>query len=282
MLWNLCIRRPVLTIVIFLAITIFGIYGYLEMPVREYPDVDFPIVNVSVVLPGASPEVIETEVVEPLEEELNTIEGIKEITATCREQVGSVTVEFELSRDVDVAAQDVRDRVTRARTEMSENIQEPIIRKVDPDAQAVLWVSLTGDERWDMVRLTDYTDRFLKNRLEKLPGVGQVMIGGEREYAVRIKLDPDKLTAYNLTVQDVVGVIQQENVDIPSGRLESVNREFLINIDSQFPSAEPFNELIIKYQDGAPVRLNDLGRAVASVENDRNVARYNTEPSVGL
>ncbi|MFO8047812.1 MAG: efflux RND transporter permease subunit [Desulfosudaceae bacterium] len=282
MIWNLCIRRPVLTIVIFLAITIFGIYGYLEMPVREYPDVDFPIVNVSVVLPGASPEVIETEVVEPLEEELNTIEGIKEMTATCREQVGSVTVEFELSRDVDVAAQDVRDRVTRARTEMSENIQEPIIRKVDPDAQAVLWVSLTGDERWDMVRLTDYTDRFIKNRLEKLPGVGQVMIGGERQYAVRIKLDPDKLTAYNLTVQDVVGVIQQENVDIPSGRLESVNREFLINIDSQFSSAEPFNELIIKYQDGAPVRLNDLGRAVASVENDRNVARFNGEPTVGL
>src|SRR6056297_4095246 len=178
MIWNFCIRRPVLTTVIFLAIFIFGIFGYFQMPVREYPDVDFPIVNVSVVLPGADPEVIETEVVEPLEEELNTIEGIKEITSTCREEVGIVTVEFELYRDVDIAAQDVRDRVTRARPDMADNIEEPIIRKVDPDAQAVMWMALRGDKRWSPVRMTDYADTVLKDQLERLPGVGQVQVGG--------------------------------------------------------------------------------------------------------
>ncbi len=282
MIWNFCIRRPVLTTVMFLAIFIFGVFGYTQMPLREFPDVDFPIVNVSVVLPGADPEVIETEVIEPLEEEINTIEGIKEITATAREQVGVVTVEFELYRDVDFAAQDVRDRVTRARPDMADEIEEPIIRKVDPDAQAVMWIALLGDKRWDTVRLTDYADQVLKDQLERLPGVGQIQIGGERMYAVRIKLDPDRLAAYNLTVQDVVHKLQAENVDIPSGRIESREREFLIKTEGQFASAGPFNEIIIAYRNGAPVRLKDLGQAVDGVENDRNVARFNRRPSVGL
>ncbi|MFP4259059.1 MAG: efflux RND transporter permease subunit [Desulfovermiculus sp.] len=282
MIWNFCIRRPVLTSVIFLAIFIFGIFGYTQMSVREYPDVEFPIVNVNVVLPGADPEVIETEVVEPLEEELNTIEGIKEITSTSREEVGEVTVEFELYRDVDIAAQDVRDRVTRARADMADNIEEPDIRKIDPNAQAVMWVPLTGDERWDTTRLTQYADDVLKNQLEGMPGIGQVMIGGERKYAVRIQLDPSRLAAYRLTVQDVVETIQQENVDIPAGRIESRNREFLVKTSGQFPSAEPFNRLIIAERNGAPVRLQDVGQAVDSQENDRNVARFNQEPAVGL
>ena len=282
MIWNFCIRRPVLTTVLFLAIFIFGIFGYNQMPVREFPDVDFPIVNVSIVLPGADPEVIETEVVEPLEEEINTIEGIKQITSTSREEVGIVTVEFELYRDIDFAAQDVRDRVTRARPDMADDILEPIIRKVDPDAQAVMWIALRGDKRWDPVRMTDYADTVIKDQLERLPGVGQIQIGGERMYAVRIKLDPDKLAAHNLTVQEVIAKIQAENVDIPSGRIESREREFLIKTEGQFASAEPFNDIIITYRNGAPVRLSDVGQALDGVENDRNVARYNQEQSIGL
>ncbi|MDZ7762173.1 MAG: efflux RND transporter permease subunit [Desulfovermiculus sp.] len=282
MIWNFCIRRPVLTTVIFLAVFIFGIFGYTQMPVREFPDVEFPIVNVSVVLPGADPEVIETEVVEPLEEELNTIEGIKEITSTSREEVGVVTVEFELYRDVDIAAQDVRDRVSRARADMAEDIEEPIIRKVDPDAQAVMWVALTGDKRWDTIRMTEYADNVLKDQLERLPGIGQVMIGGEHKYAVRIQLDPSRLAAYRLTVQDVIRTIQQENVDIPAGRIESKEREFLVKTRGQFSSAQPFNRLIIAERNGAPVRLQDVGQAVDGRENDRNVARFTQEPSIGL
>ena len=282
MIWNFCIRRPVLTTVIFLAVFIFGIFGYTQMPVREFPDVEFPIVNVSVVLPGADPEVIETEVVEPLEEELNTIEGIKEISSTSREEVGVVTVEFDLYRDVDIAAQDVRDRVSRARAEMAEDIEEPIIRKVDPDAQAVMWVALTADKRWDTIRMTEYADNVLKDQLERLPGIGQVMIGGEHKYAVRIQLDPSRLAAYHLTVQDVIRTIQQENVDIPAGRVESREREFLVKTRGQFSSAQPFNRLIIAQRDGGPVRLQDVGQAVEGRQNDRNVARFTKEPSVGL
>src|SRR6056297_3864666 len=178
MIWNFCIGRPVLTVVVFLAIAIFGGFGYQQLPVREYPDIDFPIVNVSAVLPGADPEVIETEVVEPLEEQLNTIEGVKEIKSTSREQVGIVTVEFELYRDIDLAAQDVRDRVTRARPDMADGIEEPIVRKVDPDARAVMWIALTGSDRWDPVRITGYAEDNIKERLEGLPGVGQILIGG--------------------------------------------------------------------------------------------------------
>ena len=282
MIWNFCIRRPVFTVVIFLALTIFGIYGYMQMPVREYPDVEFPIVNVSVVLPGADPEVIETEVVEPLEEEMNTIEGIKEITSTAREEVGTVTVEFELARDVDIAAQDVRDRVSRAKQDLPDDAQEPIVRKVDPDARSVMWIALTGNKRWDPVRTTQYADNVLKDQLERISGVGQVIIGGERKYAVRIELDPQKLAAHRLTPQDVVKTIEQENVDIPSGRITSEQREFLIKTKGQFSSAEPFNDLILAHRDGAPVRLSDVGQAREGAENERNVARYRQQPSVGL
>ncbi|MCF8085941.1 MAG: efflux RND transporter permease subunit [Desulfohalobiaceae bacterium] len=282
MIWNYCIRRPVLTVVLFLVFTIFGVYGYMQMPVREYPDVEFPTVNVSVVLPGADPEVIETEVVEPLEEEMNTIEGIDQITSTAREEVGTVTVEFKLHRDVDIAAQDVRDRVTRAKQDLPDDAQEPIVRKVDPDARSVMWIALTGNERWDQIRITQYADNVLKDQLERISGVGQVVIGGEQLYAVRVELDPDKLAAHQITPQDVVRTIQQENVDIPSGRITSEQREFLIKTRGQFSSAEPFNDLIIAHRDGSPVRLSDVGQAREGAENERNVARYRQDPSVGL
>jgi hydrophobe/amphiphile efflux-1 (HAE1) family protein len=282
MIWNFCIRRPVLTLVIFAIIAIFGVYGALQMPVRENPDVDFPIVSVNVVLQGAEPEVIETEINEPLEEEINTIEGLKTLTSTAREQVGTITAEFELWRDIDVAAQDVRDRVERARRDLPDDIEQPIVRKLDPDAQAILWIALTGDDRWDTVRLTEYADKQIKERLQNVRGVGQVQIGGERAYAARIRLDPAKLAAHRLTVQDVVQTVRLNNVDIPSGRIESEQREFLIKTQGQFDSPEPINDLIVTEHDGAPVRIADVGSAIPGVENDRQVARFKAQPSVGL
>ncbi|WP_027366895.1 efflux RND transporter permease subunit [Desulfocurvibacter africanus] len=282
MIWNFCISRPVLTIVGVLVTAIFGIYGYYQMPVREDPDVEFPIVSVNVVFPGAEPEVVETEIIEPLEEEINTVEGLKTLTSTAREEVATVTAEFELWRDIDVAAQDVRDRVSRARRELPDGIEEPIIEKLDPDAQAVLWIALTGDTRWDEVRLSTYADEVLRQRLENLRGVGRIIIGGERRYAVRIELDPLKLAAHRLTVQDVVEAVQANNVDIPSGRVESVAREFLVKTRGQLSEAEPFNELIVASRDGGPVRVRDVGQAVDGVENDRQIARFVGETAVGM
>ncbi|MFW6169752.1 MAG: efflux RND transporter permease subunit [Planctomycetota bacterium] len=282
MIWNFCIRRPVFTLVIFLVLTVFGMWGYYSMPVRENPDIDFPIVSVNVVYPGAEPEVIETEVLEPLEEEINTIEGLKTLTSTAREQVGTVTAEFELWRDVDIAAQDVRDRVQRARRQLPTGIEEPIVMKLDPDARSIMWITLIGDDRWDSVRLSTYADEVLKPRLENLRGVGRIQIGGERRYAARVKLDPEQLAAHQVTVADVVSTIRRNNVNIPSGRIESQSREFLIRTQGQFDSPEPINDLIVAYRDDGSVRISDVGYATDGVENDRRIARFAGERAVGL
>ncbi len=150
--------------------------------------------------------------------------------STAREEVATVTAEFELWRDIDIAAQDVRDRIDRARRDLPDEIEEPIVRKLDPDAQPIMWVALTGDEQWDVVRLSRYADEVLKDRLENLRGVGQILVGGQQLFAVRVRLDPDLLAAHRVTVQDVVRTIQRNNVKIPSGRVESKQREFLVKI----------------------------------------------------
>lgn len=282
MIWNFCIQRPVFTIVIFLVLAIFGLYGVQQMPVQENPDVDFPIVSVAVVLPGASPEVIESEIIEILESEINSIEGLRQLSSSARQSVGSITAEFELWRDIDIAAQDVRDAVERSRQLLPEEAESPIVRKLEVDAQAIMWVALTGDERWTDIRLSDYAENVVKPRLETLRGVGQVQIGGRRYPAVRINLDPEKLAANHVTVQEVVQAIRANNVDIPSGRLEGPKREFLIQTRGQFSEAAPFNDLIIAYRDGAPVRLVDVGEAVEGVEEDRQAARFSGEVTAGL
>jgi multidrug efflux pump len=281
-IWNFCIRRPVLTVVIFLITAIFGVFGYVMMPLLENPEIEYPIVSVNVVLPGAEPEVVETEIVEPLEEEINTVEGLRRLTSTAREQVGTVTAEFELWRDIDIATQEVRDRVNRAQRNLPQGIEAPLIDKIDPDARAIMWITLTGDERWDATALTTYADEVLRPRLENLRGAGRIQIGGERRYAVRVVLDPQRLAARQLNVQDVVATVQANNVDIPSGRVESVQREFLVKTQGQLGAAEPLNDLIVAYENATAVRIRDVGLAVDGIENDRQIARFNGEVTVGL
>jgi len=282
MIWNFTIRRPVFTVVCFLVLAIFGAWSWTRMPLRENPDVEFPIVSVNVVYPGAEPEVVESEIIDPLEEEINTAEGIKTLTSTAREQVGSITVEFELWRDVDIAAQEVRDRVNRARRALPDGVEAPIVRKLDPDAQAIMWLALTGGESWDEVRLSTFADEAVKPRLENLRGVGRVIIGGERRYAVRIRLDPARLASKGVTVREVVQAVRENNVDIPTGRVESVYREFLVKTRGQFSGPEAFNEMIVATRPEGVVRLRDVGLAVDGIENDRQTARFTGETSVGL
>ncbi|MFO7740361.1 MAG: efflux RND transporter permease subunit [Desulfatiglandaceae bacterium] len=282
MIWNFCIRRPVLTVVIFLIIGIFGLYGYFRMPVRENPDIEFPVVSVNVVLAGAEPEVIETEIIDPLEEEINTVEGLKKLTSTAREQVGTIVAEFELWRDIDIATQDVRDRVNRAMRELPDDVEAPLVSKLDPDAYAIMWIALTGDRRWDELRLTRYADEVIKERLENIKGVGRIQIGGERRYAVRLRLDPEKLAAYHVTVGEVVDTVRKQNVDIPTGRIQSKRREFIVKTLGQFESPEPINDLIVAYHNGGAVRIRDVGKAEDGVENDRQVARFSGQTTVGL
>lgn len=282
MIWNLSIRRPVTTIVVFLVLGIFGVYGFMQMPVQENPEVEFPVISVTIVLPGAAPETVEMELLDPLEAEINTIEGLKELTSTAREQVGTVVAEFELWRNQDLAAQDVRDAVERARRNLPDDAESPIVRKLEIDSTAIMWIALQGDQRWDDTRMTEFADKTLKPQLETLRGVGQILVGGARDYAVRVRIDPLRLAAHGLTMQDVVQRIQQENVDIPSGRIEGISREFLIRTRGQFSEAAPFNQLILDYRDGVPIRLTDVGQALDSVQSDRQLARFSGQPTVGL
>jgi multidrug efflux pump len=281
-IWNFCIRRPVMTVVIFVVLAIFGGYGYVQMPVQQDPDVEFPVVSVNVVLPGAAPGVIESEIIDPLEAEINTIEGLRTLASTAQEQVATITAEFELWRNIDVAAQDVRDAVERARRLLPVDIEAPIVRKIELGAQAIMWITLTGDERWDAVRMTEYAENVLKQRLETLRGVGQIRIGGRRKYAVRVRLDSARLAAHQLTVQDVVQTVQINNADIPSGRVEGGRREFLIQTRGQFSEAAPMNQLVVAYRNGAPIRIQDVGEVVDGVEDDRQLARFTGQMAVGL
>jgi multidrug efflux pump len=278
---DLSIRRPVLATVVTVALVVFGLIGYSRMPVREVPDVDFPVVSVATVLRGANPEVVETEVTEVLEEEISSIDGIRTITSRSTDQVSRVTIEFDLDRDIDVAAQDVRDKVARVRDDLPEDAEEPRVTKLDIDARAIMWIALTAPGR-SLAELTEYADTVIKERLQTLPGVGSVIIGGERRPAVRIALDRTRLEARRLTVTDVVRALRDENVELPSGRIESATREFVVKTEGNFPSAEAFNDLIVDYRDDRPVRIRDVGTAAPGVENDRTLARFNGVPTAGL
>lgn len=279
--WSLSIQRPVLATVLSLVLILFGSIGYSNLSVRELPNIEFPTVSIVTVLPGASPEVVEKEVTEILEEEVSTIEGIDTLTSSSVEQVSNIQIQFDLDRDIDLAAQDVRDRVARARQDLPLDTEEPVVSKIDLDARAILWISLNAD-RASLRELSSYADNVVKERLQRMPGVGSVPIGGEKRLAIRVYLDADGLGAHRLTVNDVVDALRRENVEIPSGRVESHAREFVVKTEGDISSAEEFEDLIVAYRDDAPVRLREVGRAVEGDEGERSLARFNLRPHVSV
>ena len=199
---DLSIRRPVLASMLSLALVLFGAIGYTELAVREFPDVDPPIVSVSTALPGANPQVVESAVTDILEEELSTVEGLRTLTSSSAEGVSNISLEFNLERDVEAAAQDTRDKVARIRGRLPEDVEEPVVAKQDADAQPFFWLALSG-ENYDLLQLSDIGDRLVKSRLQTLPGVGQAQIFGERRFSMRVWLSASDLAARGLTVQDV-------------------------------------------------------------------------------
>lgn len=281
LLSNFSIRRPVSATMMSLALIVFGIIGYFRLPVRELPDVDPPVVSVTTVYPGASPEIVEREVTKVLEEELNTIEGIRTMTSSSKEQLSSITVEFSLTRDVDVAAQDVRDKIARIRRSLPDDIDPPVVAKQEADATPIMWVALNSGTL-SPLDLTDIAENFYKDRIQNVEGVGRVMIGGAQRFSVRVRLDAMKLAAHQLTVGDVNAALLAQNVELPSGKVESRSREFTINTEGQFKTPEQFNDLIVTTRGGTPIRLRDVGIAEAGVEDERTVARFKGKPAVGL
>lgn len=275
------IKRPVFASVMSFTILLFGIISFIRLPVREYPDIDPPIVSVVATYRGASPSVVETEITNVLEEQFATLEGVKTMTSSSREQGSVITIEFELRRNVDEAANDVRDRVARVRGRLPREIDDPVISKVDANAQAIVWLALSSD-RHSGLELTDVADRILKDRLQRLAGVGSVIIGGERRYAMRIWLDPLRVAAYGLTTQDVEQAIRRENAEIPAGRVEGLEREFSVRTRGELSTPEEFGAIIITQQGDHLVRLRDIAEVNVGAEDDRTIARYNGQNAVGL
>ncbi|MBI2784254.1 MAG: efflux RND transporter permease subunit, partial [Gammaproteobacteria bacterium] len=278
---DISIRRPVLATVMSLMLILIGVIAYTRLSVREYPNIDPPIVSVRTVYAGASAEVVESQITQPLEDSLAGIEGIKVIKSVSREEVSQITVEFTLERDIDAAANDVRDRVARVRGRLPEETDEPVIAKIEADAFPIIWLAFSSD-RHTPLEITDYADRVVKDRLQTLPGVASVMIGGERRYAMRLWLDRERLAAYRLTPQDVEDALRRQNIEVPSGRIESRQREFTVLTETDLRTPEEFNRLIIREVNGYPVRLLDVGRAELGAADDRNAVRVNGNPAVGV
>ncbi len=278
---DISIRRPVLATVMSLMIVLIGIISYQRLSVREYPNIDTPVVSVRTVYPGASAEIIESQVTRPLEDSLAGIEGVRTIKSVSREEVSQITVEFLLERDPDNAASDVRDRVSRVRGALPNDVDEPIVAKIEADAQAIMWLAFSSSGH-NALEITDYADRYVVDRLQTLPGVASVIIGGERRYAMRIWLDRDRLAAFQLTPQDVEDALRKQNVEVPSGRIESRQREFSVLTETDLQTPQQFEALIIRQVNGYPVRLADVGEVKVDAADERNAVRVNGNPAVGL
>ena len=224
---DLCIRRPVLATVLSLVIILVGLVSYSRLQVREYPKIDEPVVTVTTRYLGASADIIETQVTKPMEDSIAGIEGVDVLTSISRPEQSQITVRFRLDREPDGAAADARDRVARVRAKMPREIDEPVIAKVEADANPIIWLAFSSQTR-SPLEVSDLANRFVKPRLQTLPGAADVRIFGERKYAMRVWLDPDRLAGFRLTPVDVEDALRRQNLELPSGRIESRQREFTV------------------------------------------------------
>ena len=278
---ELSIKRPVFATVMSLVLVLVGLVSYERLSVREYPAIDPPVITVETTYPGASASIVETQVTQVLEDSLAGIEGIDFITSISRQESSQITVTFKLDRNPDYAAADIRDRVGRVRGHLPEEIEEPIIQKREADAQPILYLAFYSATHSEL-EITDYADRYVRDQLQTIPGVAEVRLFGEREYSMRIWLDPERLAAYQLTPQDVEAALRRQNVEVPSGRIESQQREFTVLAETDLRTPQQFNDLIIKDANGYLVRLSDVGHAELGALDERRVVRFNGNPAIAL
>ena len=275
------VRRPVFATVMSLIVLLVGAVSYSGLTVREYPNIDEPVVSVRTDYLGASAEIIETQVTQVLEASIAGIEGIETMTSSSETERSRITVRFRLGTDPDVAASDVRDRVSRVRGRLPNEIDEPVIAKVEADAQAIIFLAFTSD-RHRPIEISDYADRYVRDRLQNIPGVAEVRIFGERRYSMRIWLDRARLAAYDLTVADVENALRQQNVEVPSGRIESVDREFTVLSRTGLVTADEFRRIVVKDSSGFPIRLRDVANVELGPQDERRITRFNGDHAVIL
>jgi len=279
---DVSIKRPVFATVLALMLTVLGLFALQRMPIREYPKIDPPVIQITTTYRGASAPVVDSQITEILEAAVAGIEGVKLMSSASRDERSQVTLEFQLSRDVDAAANDVRDRVARALARLPEQADTPVVAKVDGDSRPILWIALSSDTL-SPLDLTDIARGRIVDRLAIVEGVAQVIIAGERRYAMRIWLDRQALAARNLTVQDIEEAIRRENVELPGGRIESTARELTVRTDSRMSRPEQFRELVVaRGAGGAQVLLGEVARVEVGAEDERGAYRINGRPAIGL
>jgi HAE1 family hydrophobic/amphiphilic exporter-1 len=274
------VKRPVFATMVIMALVVLGAVSYPEIGVDLFPKVDFPIVSVNTTLKGASPEVIDLDVTDKIEGAVNTINGVKSITSSSIEGESRISIEFVLERNIDLAVQDVREKVALIRKKLPDEIEEPRIAKVDPDATAVMWLNLSGQKT--IRELSTYVDEVLKEQFQRIDGVGDIQLGGLQLRQVRVWLDAKKLRAYGVAASDVMAALKRENIELPGGRIESQTKEYTIKVKGEFPTATEFNDVIVAYDKGIPVRIRDIGKVEDGMEERRSIARFNGIPAVAL
>ena len=278
---ELSIRRPVFATVLSLLIVLVGVVSFNRLVIREYPKIDNPTVTVETRYVGASSAVVESQVSKVLEDSLSGVEGLDVITSISRQEQSQITVKFLLTRDPDAAAADVRDKVSRVRQRLPVGIDEPVIAKVEADAQPVIWLSFSSDTM-NTLQLTDLANRIAKPMMQTAPGVADVRIFGERKYAMRVWLDTDRLAAYRLTTQDIEDALRKSNVEVPAGRVESQMRVFNITTATDLRQPEEFNDIVIRNVNGMAIRLRDVARIEQGPLAERFSVRYNGNEAIAL
>lgn len=276
---EIAIRRPVFATVLSLLVVLIGLVSFNRLSVREYPKIDEPVVTVSVKYPGASAEVIESQVTKPLEDSIAGIDAVDVLTSISRAEQSQITVRFRLEKDADAAAAEVRDRTSRVRNRLPQAIEEPVIAKVEADAFPVIWLAFTSDTL-NPLQINDLINRIVKSRLQTVSGVADVRIFGERKYAMRVWLDSDKLAGYRLTTQDVEDAIRRSNLELPAGRIESQQREFSVTSQTDLFRPSQFAEIVIRNVNGFPVKIRDVARVQEGAADERSSVRLNGKPAI--
>jgi hydrophobic/amphiphilic exporter-1 (mainly G- bacteria), HAE1 family len=278
---ELFIRRPVMTTLVMAGILIFGLVAYRQLPVSDLPAVDYPTISVTANLPGGSPETMASSVATPLEKEFSTIPGIETMTSSSSQGTTSISLQFALSRNIDAAAQDVQASISQAQRQLPRDVLPPSFRKVDPSASPILFYALRTTTL-PLPQLNDYAETFLAQRLSTIDGVAQVQVYGSMKYAVRIQLDPQQLSARNIGIDEVSAAVENGNVNLPTGTLWGTDKAYSVESQGQLTNAAQFGALVVAYRDGAPVRLQDLGRVVDSIQDTKRASWFNGQRSVVL
>ena len=275
------IKRPVLAIVMSVVIILFGVIGFTYLGIREFPSIDLPVVTVQTTYPGANADIIESQITEPLEESINGISGIRTLSSSSRDGRSQITVEFELSVDIENAANDVRDRVSRALANLPKDVDPPIVAKADADASPIYFINVHSAKR-DLLDLNEICQRQIREKFQTVPGVSSVMIWGEKKYAMRLRIDPAKLSSYKLTPLDISNALAKQNIELPAGSIEGANTELTVRTIGRLTSPHDFDEMILREEGDRVVKFKDVGFAELAPENEKTFFKRDGVPMLAI